>query len=135
MELKKYYHNSMKKFIYILIGLLFIGGVIFLVVSPGRTVAGKYDSFAKCIDASGAKFYGAFWCPHCQAQKAMFGNSVKYLPYIECSTPDGTGQTQVCIDKGITTYPTWYFSGTTTPVVGTQELASLASSTGCSLPQ
>lgn len=126
----------MKKFIYILIAILFIAGVIFLIVSPGKTVAGKYDAFAQCIKRSGAEFYGAFWCPHCQAQKARFGTSEKYLPYIECSTPDGQGQTQVCKDKGIETYPTWFFpNASTTPVVGEQELTSLASSTGCQLPQ
>ena len=35
-------------------------------------------------------------------QKAMFGKSSKYLPYVECSMPDGQNQTLVCKDKGIT---------------------------------
>jgi hypothetical protein len=26
------------------------------------------DDFAKCIKDSGAMFYGAFWCPHCQVR-------------------------------------------------------------------
>src|SRR5579872_3404652 len=67
----------------------------------------KYDAFAICIKDSGATFYGAFWCPHCKAQKAMFGDSVKYLPYVECSDPDGQTQTPVSIQKGIQSYPTW----------------------------
>ncbi len=124
----------MKKIIYLLIALLFVGGVVFVIVSPGKTVTGKYDAFAKCIKDSGAKLYGAFWCPHCQAQKARFGTSEKYLPYIECSTPDGQGQTQACKDAGITTYPTWQFANSTTTEVGEKELAELASSTGCILP-
>lgn len=126
----------MKKILYIIVALAFIGGVVWLIVTPGK--AGKLDAFATCIKDSGAKFYGAFWCPHCQAQKARFGTSAKLLPYIECSTPDSQGQTQVCKDLGITTYPTWYFPvpGTTTPeiIVGEQELTDLASRTSCPLP-
>jgi hypothetical protein len=126
----------MKKYLYILIALEFFGGVIWLIVTPGK--AGKLDAFATCIKDSGAKFYGAFWCPHCQAQKARFGTSEKLLPYIECSTPDAQGQTQVCKDLGINTYPTWYFASTTsdTPdiVTGEQELTDLAERTSCPLP-
>jgi len=124
----------MKKILYIIVGLLFVVGVVWLIVTPGKP--SKLDGFAKCIKDSGAKFYGAFWCSHCQAQKALFGKSVKYLPYIECSTPDGQGQLQVCKDAEITTYPTWQFGeSTTTRVIGGIELEKLASSTGCVLPQ
>ena len=68
---------------------------------------GQYDSLAQCIKKQQVVFYGAFWCPHCQRTKALFGVSSKYLPYTECSTADGRGQTQVCVDKKITSYPTW----------------------------
>ena len=139
----------MKKAIYIVIGLLVLAGVVFIIVSPGRQASGQLDSFATCIKNSGATFYGAFWCPHCQAQKARFGSSAHLLPYVECSMPDGQTQTQVCINKNITTYPTWEFPvvGTTTDatgatvstttivrVVGEQELTDLARETGCALP-
>jgi hypothetical protein len=124
----------MQKIIYILIGLLFVGGIVFVIVSPGKPA--KYDGFAQCLKDSGAKFYGAFWCPHCQKQKASFGKSQKYLPYIECSTPDGRGQMQVCKDAGITSYPTWEFNNsTTTRLNGEVPLTDLASSTQCALPQ
>ena len=125
----------MKKIIYILIALLFVGGLVFLITTPGRTKTSKYDTFAQCIKDSGATFYGAFWCPHCQAQKARFGSAEKFLPYVECSTPDGQGQTQVCKDKGITTYPTWQFANATTTVTGELELTDLAKRTSCTLPQ
>lgn len=127
----------MKKYIYILIGLVFLGGVVWLVVTPGKTGApGKYDQFAQCIKDKGAIFYGAFWCPHCQEQKAEFGNSAKLLPYIECSTPDGQGQTQVCKDAGVISYPTWQFNASTTDrLTGKVELAKLAEKTSCVLPQ
>jgi thiol-disulfide isomerase/thioredoxin len=122
----------MKKILYILIGLILLGGVVWLIVTPGR--GGKLDGFAKCIKQSGTEFYGAFWCPHCQAQKARFGKSAEFLPYVECSTADGQGQTQACKDKGITTYPTWQFANFTTTRIGELELTEIASSTGCALP-
>src|SRR5262249_35158147 len=34
---------------------------------------------------TGAKMYGAYWCPHCMEQKSYFGTSASRLPYIECS--------------------------------------------------
>lgn len=124
----------MKKALYIIGGIIVLGLIVFVIVSPGK--AGKLDAFAQCVKDKGATFYGAFWCPHCQAQKARFGKSAQYLPYVECSTPDGQNQIQVCKDAGITTYPTWQFGeSTTTRVIGEMELVDLASTTGCVLPQ
>jgi hypothetical protein len=94
---------------------------------------GMYDAFARCITQSGAKFYGAFWCPHCAAQKAEFGDSEQYLPYVECSLPDESGQTQICIDKGIKSYPTWIFPDGS-QLSGVTPLDQLAQKTGCALP-
>ncbi|MBA3733397.1 hypothetical protein H0W91_03415 [Patescibacteria group bacterium] len=127
----------MKKYTYILIAIAAVAVVVFLILTPGK--AGKYDDFAKCIKDKKATFYGAFWCPHCQQQKARFGKSAQFLPYKECSTPDGQGQTQVCKDAGITTYPTWEFqplgeATTTYRVTGEQELTDLAKKTSCVLP-
>lgn len=114
----------------IVIGVL-IGGVIGLIgygIYDYRQ-PGKYDDFAQCIKDSGATFYGAFWCPHCQDQKKIFGKSAKLLPYIECSLPRGQGQTQNCIDKKIEGYPTWEFKDGTraTDVFSLQELAEKTS--------
>ena len=90
------------------------------------------DAFAKCITDSNAKFYGAFWCPHCQEQKQLFGSSVEYLPYVECSTPDGKSQLQVCADANIPGYPTWVFADGTT-ASGSQSFDKLSAKTGCKL--
>ena len=131
----------MKNLLYIIIVLLIVVGIAWLIITPGE--AGKYDQFAQCLrDKKTVTFFGAFWCPHCQAQKARFSKSAKYLPYTECSTPDGQGQIQICIDNGIHTYPTWQFAtGTTAEATttwrheGEMELVDLASTTGCMLPQ
>ena len=95
---------------------------------------GKLDAFATCLKEKGAVFYGAFWCPHCQAQKKLFGTSQKLLPYVECSLASGQGQTQICIDKKITGYPTWEFADGSR-LNGEIPLQQLADKTSCSLNQ
>jgi thiol-disulfide isomerase/thioredoxin len=113
----------------IIVGLvLIVGGSVWYQSQPG-----KLDSFAQCLGDQGATFFGAFWCPHCQNQKALFGKSEKFLPYVECSTPDGQGQLQVCIDEDITGYPTWEFADGER-LNGEVELSVLAERTGCELP-
>jgi hypothetical protein len=107
-----------------------MGGFIFVESAPPPV--GKYDAFAQCIANTSTTFYGASWCPHCAAQKAEFGSSAHYLPYVECSYSPGT-QTQVCTDKGIQSYPTWYFPDGSSST-GEQPLATLAEKTGCALP-
>ena len=121
-----------KKALWILVTLIIIGGIVWLIRTPGRP--GKLDTFATCIKDSGALFYGAFWCPHCQNQKAMFGASAKYLPYVECSTPDGKSQVPICTAAGVQGYPTWKFSNGTVET-GEVPLARLSELTSCPLPQ
>ncbi|HYE23258.1 MAG TPA: hypothetical protein VEA92_02270 [Candidatus Paceibacterota bacterium] len=123
----------MKKRLPILIVLLLLIGVPMGYWAWYMTQPGKHDSFATCLKDSGALFYGAFWCPHCQQQKAMFGKSEKLLPYVECSQPSGQGQLQVCTDAGITGYPTWVFPDGTR-LDGTQSLEALSQKTSCELP-
>jgi len=112
-------------------------GVIGMAIFRGGTAPtgpGKYDTLAQCLGEKGAVFYGAYWCPHCQAQKKMFGSSQKLLPYVECSTPDAQGQTKVCIDKKVSSYPTWEFTDGSR-LNGEIPLATLAEKTGCELPK
>ncbi len=108
------------------------GFVYFLIKTPGKS--GRLDSFATCLKDSGAVFYGAFWCPHCHDQKALFGRSVKNLPYVECSTPDGQSQKQECTDKGVKSYPTWEFQDGSRRD-GVLSLQDLSDITSCVLPE
>lgn len=94
---------------------------------------GTYTEFAQCLKDSGSIFYGAFWCPHCNAQKRMFGDASDLLPYVECSTPDQKSQLAICKDAGVTGYPTWEFPDKTRQT-GEVPLAVLAEKTGCLLP-
>ncbi|OGZ08711.1 MAG: hypothetical protein A2942_04570 [Candidatus Lloydbacteria bacterium RIFCSPLOWO2_01_FULL_50_20] len=89
--------------------------------------------FAQCIKDSGAVYYGAFWCSHCKAQNALFGEAKALLPYVECSTPDGNGQKPICKDKNISGYPTWeFFDGSR--LGGEQTFAQLGEKANCPVP-
>ena len=64
------------------------------------------------LEESGAKFYGASWCPACQRQKALFEASADRLPFVEC-TPGGRGSpmTASCRAAGVRDFPTWIVAG------------------------
>jgi hypothetical protein len=109
-------------------------GVVYMSKKPTPVKAGEYDGFAQCIKDKGTKFYGAWWCPHCRNEKALFGNSAHLLPYIECSTPDGNGQLPICVTNKIESYPTWEFADGKRQT-GEVSLEELAEKTGCSLPE
>ncbi len=129
--------KNIKIFVSVIV-ILILGVVAAVIIrthgSSSVATSGKYDQFAQCIKDSGATFYGAFWCPHCQATKKMFGSSAKLLPYVECSTPDANGQTQICIDKKISSYPTWVFADGS-QLKGELTFQQLADKTSCALPQ
>lgn len=108
-------------------------GIGLLAYPSFRNGPTNLGSFASCLKDKGVLFYGAFWCPHCQKQKTIFGNAADQLPYVECSTPDGQGQTQVCIDKNIHGYPTWIFPDKT-QLTGEISLQTLADKSSCALP-
>ncbi|MFA5934129.1 MAG: hypothetical protein WC795_02835 [Candidatus Paceibacterota bacterium] len=108
-----------------------LAAVYFFVPAPAPS---KYDAFATCLKDKGANFYGAFWCPHCQQQKELFGRSKNLLPYIECSTPDTKGQTLICQEKKIESYPTWIFADDSR-LTGEIPLQELAEKTSCVLPE
>ncbi len=120
------------KSIWIVAGAVLVAGMVWLIMAPEKS--GKLDSFASCLAEKGATFYGAFWCPHCQNQKALFGNSARLLSYVECSTPDGKNQLPVCIEAKINGYPTWEFADGSRES-GEVSLERLAEKTFCVLPQ
>ncbi len=116
-------------------------GIVVLVISSvfgfriiGKAISesGKYDGFAKCLTENGVKMYGAFWCPHCNNQKQMFRDSWEYVTYIECSLPNGAGQTQFCNLADIKAYPTWEFKDGSR-VEGELTFEQLSGYSGCQL--
>ena len=131
------HHNSSQIKIFLgVIGFLVLGVVATVLLqsgSSGPQLPGRYDSFSTFLKDKGAVFYGAFWCSHCQAQKKLFGSSVKLLPYVECSNASGTAQLPICTDKNISGYPTWEFADGSR-LNGEIPLATLAEKTSCELP-
>lgn len=123
------------RFTFILI-VVIVAAILFLLFGlsywQGNSES-KLNDFAKCLKDKGVIFYGAFWCPHCQNMKSLFGSASQYLPYIECSTPDSNGQLPVCKDAKIESYPTWEFKDGSRQL-GEVTLQQLSDKSGCPLP-
>jgi hypothetical protein len=95
----------------------------------------KYDKFAQCLAARHVTMYGLYYCPHCADQKAMFGGSFHYVPYVECAIkgPSSTELAPRCKMAGASLFPSWQF-GVDPPSPGVLSLDALSEKTGCSLP-
>lgn len=96
----------------VVIGLLIVGGLHLHYGGWFDPAAGPEDpqlqALAIHLNETGAAFYGAYWCPRCQEQKAAFLSSAKRLPYVECSSGGrGSALTAPCVKADIKTYPTW----------------------------
>lgn len=88
----------MKK-LFILLGLL--------IVISGCTNSvpiTEHDDFAKYLTSQGIAMAGTEWCPHCKAQKELFGDSFQYVDYHDCDVDSGW-----CVAQGVEGYPTWVF--------------------------
>ena len=121
---------NQKNTFFLIIGLLILGILVFIFVKPKTNAipSTKYDEFAGCLASQKLTMYGAVWCSHCQAQKALFGDSFKYVPYVECTeNPDR------CIAEGIGSYPTW-IDNKGVKYIGEQSLEKLGEISGCQLP-
>jgi glutaredoxin len=121
-----------KKIIFSVIGLIVLGVIVAVLINLRKqpvVVSIKYDAFAQCLATKNLTMYGATWCSHCKAQKALFGDSFKYASYVEC-----TENTDLCLQKGIEGYPTW-IDASGTKYVGEQSLEKLSSISGCKLPE
>lgn len=72
--------------------------------------------------------YGAYWCAHCKKQKALFGQSFKFVNYVEC-----TENAKTCTEKEIKGYPTWIFEDGTR-IEGEASFQTLAERSSCPAP-
>ncbi len=84
------------------------------------------EGLARHLASNGALFYGAYWCPACQQQKALFGRAARLLPYVECDGRGAGGRPDLCSAAQIKGYPTWDVNGQRyTGVLPLEELARL----------
>mgnify|MGYP001791535664 FL=1 len=94
-----------------------------------QLIAPSYESqIAEYLSNTGAKMYGAYWCPHCARQKQLFGNAAQLIPYIECDPRGANAQVDLCNTVGISAYPTWVINGEF--YLGVQSLNRLAIMSG-----
>ena len=124
----------MKKYSKVIIGVVILLAVV-VAISAFYPDSGtrKYDSFAQCLTDSGAKMYGAYWCPHCQSQKKMFSLSVDKIVYVECDPRGDNALPQLCEQNKIEEYPTWIF-GNGERIAGEVSLKELSFRSNCTLP-
>lgn len=132
------FHTHMQKSTIITISLivLVIAGILFFSSSDNKQAAvpsSEMDTFAQCISDSEAILYGAWWCPHCEEQREMFGVSEQFLPYQECSLPNSKNQNLICKKAEIQVYPTWIFRDGT-KVEGSLSFDEISKHTNCPLP-
>ena len=86
-------------------------------------------ALAEYLAENNVKFYGAYWCAHCQQQKSLFGAvAASKLPYIECAEGGENSQRQLCKEKNIQMFPPSALKGKLLP--GTLELNKIAALTG-----
>lgn len=86
------------------------------------------EKLAKYLKEQGMILYGAYWCSHCKEQKALFGDAVKYLDYVECDAKGDGANPDECVARGIEGYPTWIYNGK--QYSGVQSLEDLAEISG-----
>lgn len=93
-----------------LIAVPFLSLILTACSELGETARYRQD-LAIHLSVSGAKMYGAHWCPHCATQKELFGAAAEQIPYVECDPAGENSQTALCQQKGIQAYPTWEING------------------------
>lgn len=86
-------------------------------------------SLAKHLKEVGARMYGAYWCPHCNHQKEMFGAAAfRQIDYVECDPRGKNPRPNLCKAANIKGYPTWEIQGKM--YMGVQSLEELAKASG-----
>lgn len=88
----------------------------------------NYDYFAQCLTEKGVSMYGVEDCPACEMQKDLFGDSFKYIDYIDCYK-----EIEVCIEAQVPAYPAWKAASEKKGYVGVMSLDLLSKIYGCEL--
>jgi uncharacterized membrane protein len=102
---------------------------------PIQNVSGPSEiALAQHLRDIGAKKYSAYWCPHCQQQREMFGREAfEYIETIECAADGQDANPQLCREAGIQGFPTWEINGE--KYSGARPLSELADLSGYTGPR
>ena len=79
-------------------------------ISPPITTVSSIEkiNFAKFLNDKNIVMYSAYWCPHCNDQKQLFGKkAVEELIIVECAKDGKNNQYKLCQEKGIEGFPSW----------------------------
>ena len=116
---------SRKKGVYVLACLALLAGGSSLKVGaqpwnhpipePATESTAQKIQLADQLNAVGAKFFGAHWCPACKEQMRLFGKQAgRRLNYVECGLPNKfPDQVSQCRAAKIQSIPTWIRPGST----------------------
>ncbi len=108
-------------------------GAAFIYAMPAGGGGGFEAGLARHLREQGVVMYGAYWCPHCIEQKALFGDAAKDIPYVECAADGINGRPDLCEKAGVKAFPTWVMG--TERREGTQSLQALAAFSKFQTPQ
>jgi hypothetical protein len=109
-------------------------GALATIATAMPAAATDLAEFGRCLQGKGATFYGASWCPHCQAQKQTLGSAFSSIRYVECAPGGSRSETSsACRDANVSSYPTWVF-GDGSRESGALSIGALAKKTGCPNP-
>jgi hypothetical protein len=89
-------------------------------------------TFAQCLAAKQVTLYGLYWCDHCAEQERMFGDTIKYVRYVECGIQGSRAESPACLQAGVKNFPTWKFPDGSL-VEGARPLSFISEKSGCSL--
>ncbi|MDJ1174920.1 vitamin K epoxide reductase family protein [Roseofilum capinflatum] len=80
---------------------------------PVTTTSGPAEvALVEHLNDMGAKYYGAYWCPHCHEQKELFGQeAASNIDYVECAADGVNAQVEQCKAAGVQAFPSWEING------------------------
>lgn len=86
-----------------------LGGMTYFIQADTKLpdFGAEYDAFAQCLSDKEMRMYGSATCAFCARQRALFGDSFKYIQEIECDPRNPAHQSDRCIAKNIAQTPTW----------------------------
>ena len=88
--------------------------------------------FARFLNENKIIMYSAYWCPHCNDQKQLFGKqAVEELIIVECAKDGKNNQYKLCQEKGIEGFPSWEINkGIYSGTMSLDELAKMTNYDG-----
>lgn len=115
--------------------ILLTFGIPLLLSACTDDIGDRYVGFAQCLTDKKVVMYGAYWCPHCANQKALFGREgFEKIKYVECDPRGRDANPKLCLEKKVEGYPTWEFPDGSFRA-GEMSLEALSKKSTCPLPE